>query len=138
MQPTNAAWPQLHVRVSLRGALGDVSLLRSFAADLPFVRPQPDTGLRSQPLKCERCREHEAEVHHTNLVRTAERNEAQTQHLCRVCANVDPTVWQAALEQMLKSEQELTPEQRSSLEGFADMLRQLRLDAGSKDAGSQG
>jgi protein-arginine kinase activator protein McsA len=85
-------------------------------------------------LKCERCGEREAEVLQTDVVRTAELNEAQTQHLCPVCAKVDPAAWQAGLEQMLKSGQDWTPEQRSALEGLANMLRQLRPDAGGSDS----
>jgi protein-arginine kinase activator protein McsA len=86
-------------------------------------------------LKCERCGEREAEVLLASLVHMTERNEAQTQQLCRVCANVDPAAWQAGLEHILKSGQALTPEQRSSLEGLAGMLKRLRPDMGNSGDG---
>jgi protein-arginine kinase activator protein McsA len=88
-------------------------------------------------LKCERCGEREAEVLQTNLVRTVERDEAQTQHLCRVCAPVDPATWAAGVEQLLKPDQDLTPEQRSALEGMADMLRRMRPDSDGNAGGRQ-
>jgi protein-arginine kinase activator protein McsA len=89
-------------------------------------------------LKCERCGERDAEILQTNLVRTGERDEAQTQHLCQVCATVNPAAWQAGLDQLLKSGQDLTPEQRGALEGLANMLRQLRPDSGGDRCSSHG
>jgi hypothetical protein len=82
-------------------------------------------------LKCERCGEREAEVVFANVVRTAEGEEAQSQQLCRGCAKVDPAAMEARLEGLLGSEQELTPEQRSALQGVSDLLKELRPDAGS-------
>jgi protein-arginine kinase activator protein McsA len=89
-------------------------------------------------LQCERCGEREAEVHQTTLIRTGEAGEAHTQHLCKACASVDPAAWQAGLDQLLKSGENLTPEQLGALKGLADMLRQLRPDSGSDSGSSHG
>jgi hypothetical protein len=86
-------------------------------------------------MKCERCGEREVEIAFTNLVRTEERNEARSEQLCRVCANVDPDGMRTGLARILEMAKDLPPEDRGDLEGLADVLKRWPPDTTVNDSG---
>ena len=103
MQPTGRSGPAAPLgRRAPVSALWNVGLCGRRLEGLQLMRKSLGrsraSGQGASQLKCERCGEREAEVLHTNLVRTAERDDARTQHLCRNCANVDPNAMQAGVD----------------------------------------
>jgi hypothetical protein len=84
-------------------------------------------------MKCQRCGEREAEVHHTNIVRTEGRGEAQTEQLCTVCANFDASDLRGSLLGLLRLMPDMAPEHRRHIEGMIEKLEDGSTDPGPDD-----